>query len=76
MKLSVTLSDEDIAVLDADVESVGLPSRSAGLQLGIRMLRHRALEDGYAQARDEWSAAGEDEIWEGVIGDEVSHAPR
>ena len=47
VKLSVSLSDDDVAVLDAYVEKAGLPSRSAGLQRAIRMLRYPTLEDDY-----------------------------
>ena len=45
MKLSVSLSAEDVAVLDAYVERTGLPSRSAAVQRAVRMLRFPTLED-------------------------------
>ncbi len=67
MKLSVSLSDEDIEVLDTYVERVGLPSRSAGLQRAIRMLRHTALEDEYAEAWTEWSDDAENAVWDGAL---------
>jgi Arc/MetJ-type ribon-helix-helix transcriptional regulator len=76
MKLSVSLSDEDVAVLDAYVERVGLPSRSAGLQRAIRMLRFPTLEEDYAEAWEEWSAAGSDETWSETVGDGLDHAAR
>ena len=76
MKLSISLSDEDVAVLDAYVERVGLPSRSAGLQRAIRMLRFPTLEDDYAQAWEEWSTAGSDESWRQTVGDGLDHAAR
>jgi antitoxin MazE9 len=74
MKLSVSLSDEDVAVLDAYIERVGLPSRSAGLQRAIRMLRFPTLEQDYAAAWEEWSAAGGDESWSETVGDGMGHA--
>jgi len=76
MKLSVSLSDEDIAVLDAYVKKTGLPSRSAGLQRAVQMLRYPTLEDDYARAWSEWSADGHAEAWEATAGDGVSDAAR
>ena len=57
MKLSVSLSDDDLAVLDAYVTSSGLPSRSAGVQKAIRMLRFPELER-LRNAWAEWADAG------------------
>ncbi|BBZ52947.1 antitoxin [Mycobacterium heidelbergense] len=76
MKLSVSLSDQDIAVLDAYVKKAGLPTRSAGLQRAVQMLRHPTLEEDYAQAWAQWSAAEDAEAWEATVGDGVSDAPR
>ncbi len=76
MKLSVSLSDEDVRVLDAYVERAGLPSRSAGLQRAVRMLRYPTLEDDYENAWAEWSAAGDDKVWENTAGDGLGDAAR
>jgi antitoxin MazE9 len=76
VKLSVSLSDEDVAVLDAYVEKAGLPSRSAGLQRAIRMLRYPTLEDDYENAWSEWATAGEAEAWEETVGDGLGNAAR
>jgi hypothetical protein len=76
MKLSVSLTDEDVAVLDAYIERVGLPSRSAGLQRAIRMLRFPTLEDDYAEAWGEWSAADNDEPWSDTVGDGLDDVAR
>lgn len=76
MKLSVSLSDEDIAVLDDYVQKTGLPSRSAGLQRAIRMLRHPALEDDYRGAWTEWPDTDEEEVWESAVGDGIAGAAR
>lgn len=69
MKLSVSLSDEDIAVLDAYVKKARLPSRSAGLQRAIQMLRYPDLEDDYAEAWAQWSADEDSAAWERTVGD-------
>jgi hypothetical protein len=76
MKLSVSLSDSDIALLDAYVKKAGLPSRSAGLQRAVQMLRYPALEDEYAQAWSEWSDDEHAIAWEPTAGDGVSDAAR
>jgi len=75
MKLSVSLSEADIAVLDAYVERSGLPSRSAGLQRAIRMLRHPDLEADYANAWAEWSAKDES-AWDNTLSDGHDDAAR
>jgi Arc/MetJ-type ribon-helix-helix transcriptional regulator len=64
MKLSVSLSEEDVAVLDAYARTAGLPSRSAALQRAVRLLRHAGLEDDYAAAWEEWESSGARAAWE------------
>jgi Arc/MetJ-type ribon-helix-helix transcriptional regulator len=76
MKLSVSLSDNDVAALDAYVERTGLPSRSAGLQRAVQMLRFPALEEAYAEAWAEWSADENAESWEATAADSMSDAAR
>jgi Arc/MetJ-type ribon-helix-helix transcriptional regulator len=76
VKLSVSLSDEDVEVLDAYVERAGLPSRSAGVQRAIRMLRYPALEDDYGDAWAEWSSAGEEQAWASAAGDGLGDGAR
>jgi hypothetical protein len=72
----VSLSDEDVEVLDTYVEQAGLPSRSAGVQRAIRMLRYPALEDAYGDAWAEWSSAGEEDVWGNTAGDGLGDAAR
>lgn len=76
MKLSVSLSAADLAVLDEYVRAAGLRSRSAALQHAIRLLQHRDLEQDYALAWDQWEGSGERAAWEGVVADGLSDAPR
>jgi hypothetical protein len=76
VKLSVSLSDEDVEVLDAYVEHAGLSSRSAGVQRAIGMLRHVTLEGDYAQAWAEWSEDEEGAIWDAAVADGLGDAPR
>lgn len=73
MKLSVSLSDNDVAVLDAYVKQAGLSSRSAGLQRAVRMLRYPLLEDDYAAAWQQWSTDEETAYgWEGTAADGIN----
>lgn len=76
MKLSISLSDEDVAALDRYVEAAGVASRSAAIQRAIRMLRDPELEDAYAAAWDEWTASGEATTWEVTTMDGLADAPR
>lgn len=76
MKVSVSLSEEDLAALDQFVERAGLRSRSAGVQQAIRRLRAPELEAAYASAWEEWSAAGEDDAWVASTSDGLADASR
>ncbi len=76
MKLSVSLTEEDVAVLDDYARSAGLRSRSTALQHAIRLLRHPDLEDDYAAAWEEWRASGEEADWQTTAGDGLDDAPR
>ncbi len=76
MKLNVSLSEEDVSVLDEFARSAGLPSRSAAVQYAIRLLRHPNLEQDYAAAWDEWVSSGEEEAWESTAADGLADAAR
>jgi len=76
VKVSVSLSEDDLEVLDTYIKNSGLPSRSAGVQRAIRMLRFPALERDYEDAWTEWSEAGEESLWDEVSGDGLSDAAR
>jgi Arc/MetJ-type ribon-helix-helix transcriptional regulator len=76
MKLSVSLSEDDVRVLDAYVKRAGLPSRSAAVQRAIRLLRYPTLEQDYGNAWAEWSTAGESDVWEDITDDGFGDAAR
>lgn len=76
MKLSVSLTEDDVAALDEYVRSAGLPSRSAAVQLAVRRLRQGDLEQAYADAFAEWDASGERDQWERAAGDGLGDAAR
>ena len=74
MKLSVSLTEEDVAILDAFTREAGLPSRSAALQVAVRSLALAGIEDDYAAAWDEWEASGEHGEWESAASDGLASA--
>ncbi len=76
MKLSVSLTDDDVAALDDYVRTAGLPSRSAAVQLAVRQLRRQDLEQSYADAFAEWEASGERDQWDAAVADGLGDAPR
>lgn len=76
MKLSVSLSDEDVAILDEFARTAGLPSRSAALHHAVRMLRLPELEQDYEAAWREWEASGEQTAWSVTVADGVADAAR
>jgi hypothetical protein len=70
MKLSVSLSNEDIEFLDAYARAQGIPSRSAALHRAIRALRTEELGVAYEEAFAEWdddSGAAAD--WDTTVAD-------
>jgi Ribbon-helix-helix protein, copG family len=76
MKLSVSISDDDIALLDEYAREAGLRSRSAAIQHAIRLLRHANLDEEYAAAWQEWQSSGDQATWEGTAGDGLIDAAR
>jgi antitoxin MazE9 len=76
VKLSISLSADEVATIDSYAQAADLPSRSAVIQYAIRLLRDPALEDAYAAAWDEWEAAGDAQGWESTAGDGLMDAAR
>lgn len=76
MKLSVSLSEADVAVLDKYAQATGLKSRSAAVQHAIRLLGDPELEDAYRAAWQEWDVSGESAEWEVTVADGLSDASR
>lgn len=76
MKLSISLSEDDVRLLDEYALSAGLTSRSAAVRKAIHLLQHPDLEQDYAAAWDEWSTSGDAAAWESVALDGLSDAAR
>lgn len=69
MKLSVSLPDKQVELIDRVVSAQGLASRSAAIQQGIELWLNQALVNDYAEAFNEWDASGDASVWESVVGD-------
>ena len=69
MKISVSLQEEDLRILDEHVRSANLPSRSAAIHDAIELLRLAFFEQDYADAWDEWGASGAEDAWAGATSD-------
>jgi len=69
MKLSVSLTEEDVEFLDEFADTHGLPSRSAALHRAIRLLHATRLGEAYAQAWIEWDNSKGAADWEPVVSD-------
>lgn len=69
MKLSVSLSDEDVAFLDNYARARGLRSRSAALHKAVQLLPGAELSAAYASAFREWDDTGEAEAWGPTVAD-------
>ncbi|WP_167145849.1 antitoxin [Actinomyces sp. ZJ308] len=69
MKLSVSLSEADLALLDECVKRDGLTSRSAGVQNAIQLLGKAGLQDAYAEAWGAWSDSEDAALWDGTVAD-------
>lgn len=76
VKLSVSLSESDVASLDTYARAAGLKSRSAAIQQAIRLLGDPELQSAYEEAWQEWEASGEAETWESATADGLADASR
>ena len=69
MKLSVSLSEDDVRFLEEFARSQGMASRSAALQRAVTLLRASQLGPAYADAWEQWETSGEAEVWAPVAAD-------
>ena len=64
MKLSISLPERDVELLDEYVRTRRVKSRSAAVQRAVDLLRAVDLADDYAAAWAEWDAAGDESAWD------------
>lgn len=71
MKVSISLSDADLAYLDAETAAGRYASRSAAVAAAIGWMRRGDLVAIYDQAFDDWADSGEAEVWDPTAGDGI-----
>jgi len=76
VKLSVSLSESEVAALDKYAQAAGLKSRSAAIQQAIRLLGNAELQSAYEAAWQEWEDSGDADAWESATADGTVDAPR
>jgi hypothetical protein len=69
MKVSVSLSEEDIEFLDGYVKGHGAGSRSAALHKAVDLLRAAQLASAYEDAWGSWASSGDAEVWDTAVAD-------
>ena len=74
VKLSVSLSDADVAFLDEYARVHGIPSRSGVLHEALALLRERRLGADYAAAWAEWAADDDNAAWDQASADGLDAA--
>lgn len=62
-KLSVSLSESDVAYID-ELARARSGNRSAAIHDLVRIARERAAVSDYAMANDEWIASGDARRWD------------
>ncbi|MGH3825104.1 MAG: antitoxin [Pseudonocardiaceae bacterium] len=74
MKLSVSMSEQDVEFLDDYASSHGVRSRSAAVAQAVALLRAHVLSDSYERAWAEWEASEDASVWETVTADGLDGA--
>ena len=64
MKLSISLPERDVDLLDEYVRTRRVKSRSAAVQRAVDLLRAVDLADDYADAWADWEADGDQSAWD------------
>lgn len=63
----MSLSPNEVAVLDKYAQFAGLKSQSAAIQQAIKLLGDPGLKDAYTAAWQEWKDAEEIEAWAVIV---------
>lgn len=73
MKVSMSLSAEDVEFLDGYARLNRIASRSAVVRRAIGLLRAAELSSDYAAAFDEWNDDPDNQVWDSVAADGLRH---
>jgi Arc/MetJ-type ribon-helix-helix transcriptional regulator len=76
MKISVSLSEDDVKFLDRYVGQGRTPSRSSAIHQAIGLLRDASLEDSYLAAWQEWESGDDAALWDTAAADGIADAAR
>jgi len=71
MKLSISLTDADVALIDHFAGEGGFASRSAVVQHALSRLRAQTLQGSYAAAWNEWADEGDADAWDSTAADGI-----
>jgi len=71
MKLSISLTDADVALIDHFAGEGGFASRSAVVQHALSRLRAQELQGSYAAAWNEWADEGDADAWDSTAADGI-----
>jgi Arc/MetJ-type ribon-helix-helix transcriptional regulator len=69
MKVSVSLTEDDVQFLDAYARSQGVGSRSAVVHKAVGLLRASELGAAYEDAFRAWDDEAGSDAWEAVVAD-------
>jgi Arc/MetJ-type ribon-helix-helix transcriptional regulator len=69
MKLSISLTDADVALIDELQAAGGYSSRSAVIQAALAKWKSQQLQGDYAAAWDEWDQEGDGATWDASSSD-------
>ncbi|GAA3922008.1 ribbon-helix-helix domain-containing protein [Microbacterium invictum] len=71
-KVSLSLSEKDVAFLDGEALEGRFPTRSAAVQEAVRLLRESRLADAYAEAYGEWNDDADVTAWDATAADGIA----
>jgi Arc/MetJ-type ribon-helix-helix transcriptional regulator len=74
MKVSVSISNDEVDFIDRYASEHGVPSRSGVVQQALSLLRANELGDDYAAAWGEWADA-EAGLWDVALADGLDDRP-
>lgn len=66
MKVTIDLSQDDIAFLDAYAKRHKADGRSDAATKAVELLRFSELGPAYERAWDDWHKSGESAVWSGA----------
>lgn len=76
VKISVSLTESDLATLYEFTRTAGLPARSAVVQAAVAGYGWAGSREDYAAVWQEWDDPGDQASWDGTAGDGLNDAAR